>query len=158
MHCLAALERLTSGQVFIEDVEVGRLTDKALAVLRRERIGFVFQSYNLVPTLALSIYERTHELGLLRAVGMTRPLLRRTVRGEAVIIALLGTVEGLVVGILLGWAVVAALESQGVTQLSIPVRQLVVVTMLAALAGVVAAAAPGRRAARLNVLRAISTH
>ncbi|MGC4110079.1 MAG: ABC transporter ATP-binding protein [Nocardioides sp.] len=51
LHCLAALDRLTSGQVFIEDVEVGSLKDKALTVLRRERIGFVFQSYNLVPTL-----------------------------------------------------------------------------------------------------------
>jgi putative ABC transport system ATP-binding protein len=51
LHCLAALDRLTSGQVFIEDVDVGTLNDKALTLLRRERIGFVFQSYNLVPTL-----------------------------------------------------------------------------------------------------------
>jgi putative ABC transport system permease protein len=107
-------------------------------------------------TLALSIHERTHELGLLRAVGMTRAQLRRTVRAEAVIIALLGTLEGLVVGTLLGWAVVAALESQGITRLSIPVTQLVVVTALASLAGVVAATAPGRRAGRLDVLAAIS--
>jgi putative ABC transport system ATP-binding protein len=52
LHCLAALDRLTSGQVLIEDVEVGTLNDKALTLLRRERIGFVFQSYNLVPTLS----------------------------------------------------------------------------------------------------------
>jgi putative ABC transport system ATP-binding protein len=52
LHCLAALDRLTSGQVFIEDVEVGSLGDKALTLLRRERIGFVFQSFNLVPTLS----------------------------------------------------------------------------------------------------------
>jgi putative ABC transport system ATP-binding protein len=51
LHCLAALDRLTSGQVFIEDVDIGSLNDKALTLLRRERIGFVFQSYNLVPTL-----------------------------------------------------------------------------------------------------------
>jgi putative ABC transport system ATP-binding protein len=51
LHCLAALDRLTSGQVFIDDVDVGTLNDKALTLLRRERIGFVFQSYNLVPTL-----------------------------------------------------------------------------------------------------------
>jgi putative ABC transport system permease protein len=69
---------------------------------------------------------------------------------------MLGTLEGLVVGTLLGWAVVVALKSQGITQLSVPVTQLVVVTVLAALAGVVAATAPGRRAARLDVLAAIS--
>ena len=109
-------------------------------------------------TLALSIYERTHELGLLRAVGMTRRQLRAVVRGESVVIALLGTVQGLVAGVLLGWAVVTALESQGVTRLSVPVSQLAIVGVLAVLAGVVAAAAPARRATHLDVLRAISHH
>jgi putative ABC transport system permease protein len=121
-------------------------------------LALVIALIGIANTLALSIYERTHELGLLRAVGMTRSQLRRTVRGESIIIALLGTVEGLAVGTLLGWAVVAALESQGITELSIPVTQLAVVTVLAVVAGVVAAAAPGRRASRVNVLRAISTH
>jgi putative ABC transport system permease protein len=119
-------------------------------------LALVIALIGIANTLALSIHERTHELGLLRAVGMTRAQLRRTVRAEAVIIALLGTLEGLVVGTLLGWAVVAALESQGITRLSIPVTQLVVVTALASLAGVVAATAPGRRAGRLDVLAAIS--
>jgi putative ABC transport system permease protein len=108
-------------------------------------------------TLALSIHERTRELGLLRAVGMTRPQLRSTVRSESVIIALLGAAEGLVVGTLFGWAIVSALKSAGVTQLSVPIVQLVVVALLAALAGVLAAVGPGRRAARLDVLRAITT-
>jgi putative ABC transport system permease protein len=121
-------------------------------------LALVIALIGIANTLALSIHERTHELGLLRAVGMTRPQLRRTVRAEAVIIAVLGTVEGLVVGTLLGWAVVIALKSEGVTTLSIPFGQLLVVAMLASLAGVVAATAPGRRAARLDVLRAISRH
>ena len=108
-------------------------------------------------TLALSIHERTRELGLLRAVGMTRPQLRRTVRTESVIIALLGAAEGLLVGTLFGWAIVAALKSEGVTQLSVPVVQLVIVAVLAGVAGILAALAPGRRAARLDVLRAITT-
>jgi len=119
-------------------------------------LALVIALIGIANTLALSIHERTRELGLLRAVGMTRPQLRRTVRAEAVIIALLGTVEGLVVGTLLGWAVVSALESQGITRLSIPLTQLVIITVLASLAGVVAATAPGRRAARLDVLAAIS--
>ena len=108
-------------------------------------------------TLALSIHERTRELGLLRAVGMTRPQLRRTVRTESVITALLGAAEGLLVGTLFGWAIVAALKSEGVTQLSVPVVQLVIVAVLAGVAGILAALAPGRRAARLDVLRAITT-
>ena len=108
-------------------------------------------------TLALSISERTRELGLLRAVGMTRGQLRSVVRLESVIIASMGAVQGLVVGTLFGWAIVSALKSEGVSQLSVPVLQLVVVAVLAAVAGVLAAVAPGRRAARLDVLRAVTT-
>jgi putative ABC transport system permease protein len=121
-------------------------------------LALVIALIGIANTLALSIYERTHELGLLRAVGMTRRQLRGMVRGESVVIALLGTVEGLVVGVLLGWAVVTALKSEGATRLSIPVTQLVIVAVLAALAGVLAAMGPARRAARLDVLRAISHH
>ena len=108
-------------------------------------------------TLALSIHERTHELGLLRAIGMTRAQLRSSVRLESLIIALLGTAEGLVVGTLFGGAVVAALKSHGVSRLSIPMTQLAVVAVLAGVAGVLAAVLPSRRAARLDVLRAITT-
>jgi putative ABC transport system permease protein len=108
-------------------------------------------------TLAVSIHERTHELRLLRAVGMTRRQLRATIRYESLIIALLGAAEGLVVGVLFGWAIVAALKSEGVTQLSVPVVQLLVIAVLAGIAGVLAAVSPRRRAARLDVLRAITT-
>ncbi|MFL6164307.1 MAG: ABC transporter permease [Jatrophihabitantaceae bacterium] len=108
-------------------------------------------------TLALSIHERTRELGLLRAVGMTRAQVRTTVRYESLIMALLGTLQGLLIGVLLGWAIVTAMHSQGITVLSIPVLRLVIIAVLAAGAGVLAAVAPGRRAARLNVLTAIAT-
>jgi putative ABC transport system permease protein len=108
-------------------------------------------------TLALSIYERTHELGLLRAVGATRGQLRAVVRYESLVISLFGAVEGLALGTLLGWAIVAALHSQGVTQLVFPVTQLITVALLAGAAGIVAALAPSRRAARLNILRAVTT-
>ena len=121
-------------------------------------LALVIALIGIANTLALSIYERTRELGLLRAVGMTRRQLRSVIRGESVLIALLGTVEGLVVGVLLGWAVVASLRSQGVTELSVPLTLLLVVALLATLAGVLAAAGPAHRAARLDVLRAISRH
>jgi putative ABC transport system permease protein len=107
-------------------------------------------------TLALSIFERTRELGLLRAVGMTRAQLRRTIRWESVIIALQGTVLGLVIGVFFGWALVTALADQGIDQFTIPVVSLVVVAVIAALAGVVAAIAPSRRASKLNILQAIA--
>ncbi|MDQ3898438.1 MAG: FtsX-like permease family protein [Actinomycetota bacterium] len=108
-------------------------------------------------TLALSIFERTRELGLLRAVGMTRTQLRSTVRWESVIIAVLGTAVGLVVGSIFGWALVKALSGEGINTLSIPAGQLATVAFMASTAGVAAAILPARRAARLRpaeVLRA----
>jgi putative ABC transport system permease protein len=108
-------------------------------------------------TLALSIAERHREVGLLRAVGTTRPQLRSTIRWEAVIIALQGTLLGLVIGVFFGWALVSALHDQGVTLFQVPVLSLLVVVVLAALAGALAAIPPSRRAAKLDVLRAVVT-
>jgi len=108
-------------------------------------------------TLALSIYERTRELGLLRAVGATRGQLRSMVRAEALVISAFGALEGLVLGTFFGWAIVDSMGSLGVTQLTFPVPQLLIVTVLAALAGLLAAIAPSRRAAKLNILQAVTT-
>jgi putative ABC transport system permease protein len=108
-------------------------------------------------TLALSIYERTRELGVLRAVGMTRGQLRSTVRAEALVISSFGALEGLLLGAFLGWALVDAMRSSGFTQLAFPVPQLLIVAVLAALAGLLAAIAPSRRAAKLNILQAVTT-
>ncbi len=113
-------------------------------------------------TLALSIFERTRELGLLRAVGMTRRQVRSTVRWESVIIALFGTGLGLVIGIGFARAIVkalndAALTGQGLGVFTIPVTTLGVVVVIAAIAGVAAAVLPARRAAGLDILDAIAT-
>ena len=108
-------------------------------------------------TLALSIIERTRELGMMRAVGMTRSQLRSMIRWESVIIAIQGTVLGLVVGVLFGWALVTALSDEGFETFRLPVVTLVVIVVLAALAGVLAAVWPARRAAKLDVLRAVVT-
>ena len=120
-------------------------------------LAVVIALIGIANTLALSIYERTRELGLLRAVGATRGQLRATVRSESLIISLLGAVEGLVIGVLFGWAIVTALASSGVTQLVVPVAQLLELALLAGLAGLLAAVSPSRRAARMDVLRAITT-
>ncbi|HEV2452377.1 MAG TPA: FtsX-like permease family protein [Streptosporangiaceae bacterium] len=106
-------------------------------------------------TLALSIVERTRELGVMRAVGMTRHQLRAMIRWESVIIALQGTLLGLIVGVFFGWALVLAMKDQGVNVFSLPVLTLVIVVVLAGLAGAAAAIWPSRRAAKLNILHAI---
>jgi putative ABC transport system permease protein len=119
-------------------------------------LAVIIALIGIANTLALSIYERTRELGLLRAVGTTRGQVRSIVRSEAVIISLFGAIEGLVLGIVFGCAIVAAMHSLGY-QLSIPVTQLIAVAVLAGLAGIVAAILPSRRAARLNILQAVTT-
>jgi putative ABC transport system permease protein len=109
-------------------------------------------------TMALSLHERTRELGLLRAVGQTRRQLRRTVRWESVIIAVFGTVGGLALGTFLGWGLMRAMNaSEGIGVFVAPVPTLLTVLVAAAVAGVIAAARPARRAAKLDVLEAIAT-
>ena len=120
-------------------------------------LAIVIAMLGIGNTLALSIFERTRELGVMRAVGMTRSQLRSTIRWESVIVALQGTLLGLVVGIFFGWALVRAQKNQGITVLSLPYLTLVIVIVLAGLAGVAAAILPSRRAARLNILQAIVT-
>jgi putative ABC transport system permease protein len=120
-------------------------------------LAVVIALLGIVNTLALSIFERTHEIGLMRAVGMSRRQTRSVIRWEAVITALLGTLLGLIIGLFFGWSVVKSLGDSGIHQLAIPVGQLVVVVIVAALAGVLAAILPARRAARLDVLAAIGT-
>lgn len=118
-------------------------------------LAIIIALLGIANTLALSIAERTREVGLLRAVGMTRSQLRSAIRWEAVIIALQGTLLGLVIGTFFGWALVKALHDQGVTVFRIPAVSLIVIVLLACLAGMVAAMPPSRRAAKLDVLRAV---
>jgi putative ABC transport system permease protein len=119
-------------------------------------LAIVIAGLGILNTLALSVLERTRELGLLRAVGMSRRQTRRMIRWEAVIIAVIGAVLGLVVGVFFGWAVVRAIADTGINVLRVPGGQLVGYVVVAALLGVGAAVFPARRAARLNVLAAIA--
>jgi putative ABC transport system permease protein len=120
-------------------------------------LAIIIALIGIANTLALSIYERTHELGLLRAVGMTRKQVRSSIRWESVIIAVFGTLLGLVIAVFFSWSVFLALKDQGFSHFSVAPAQLTVIVVLAALAGVIAAIWPARRAAKLDVLRAIQT-
>jgi putative ABC transport system permease protein len=117
-------------------------------------LSVIVSLFGMLNTLVLSVFERTLELGMLRAVGMTRRQARRMVRHESVITALIGAALGLPLGIMLAAAVTHALGKYGVT-FSVPVGSLVVFAIAAMIAGVLAAIAPARRAARLNVLEAL---
>jgi putative ABC transport system permease protein len=104
----------------------------------------------------LSVFERTHEIGLLRAVGMRRRQVRAMIRSEAVILSIFGALIGIIVGTGLGIALAASLKQQGITDIVVPAGSLIVFLIIAALLGLVAASWPARRAAKLDVLAAIA--
>jgi putative ABC transport system permease protein len=120
-------------------------------------LAVVISVIGIANTLALSVHERTRELGVLRAVGMHRRQLRRAVRWESLMIAALGAVLGAALAIGGAWGLVRALGDQGVAHLTVPGAQLAVILGMAGLAGVVAAAGPARRAAKLDILKAIAS-
>lgn len=121
-------------------------------------LSIIVALFGVVNTLVLSVFERTREIGLLRAIGMHRRQVRRMIRGEAVVVSLLGAVIGLILGMAFGAALVPSLVGPGsYTKLAIPFGTIIVVLIAAAVFGVIAAIWPAHRASRLDVLQAIST-
>jgi putative ABC transport system permease protein len=120
-------------------------------------LALVIAVLGIVNTLALSVIERTREVGLLRAIGVSRRQLRQMIRLEAIVIAVLGALLGVVMGVVFGVAVMQPLASEGLDVVVVPGLQLVLYVVGAALVGVLAAVLPARRAARLDVLQAIAT-
>jgi putative ABC transport system permease protein len=119
-------------------------------------LAVVIALIGIVNTLMLSVFERTHELGLLRAVGIKRRQVRAMIRSEAVIVALFGAVIGVIMGAGLGVAFAASLGQQGITEIAVPWVELVGFLVLSAVLGLGAASWPARRAAGLDVLTAIA--
>ena len=117
-------------------------------------LSIIVSLFGMVNALALSVFERTRELGMLRAIGLTRRQTRRMIRYESVIIALIGAALGLPLGILLAGVITKALDSLDVT-FSLPLVPIIVFGVVATFAGMLAAVLPARRASRLNVLKAL---
>jgi putative ABC transport system permease protein len=119
-------------------------------------LAIVIAVLGVVNTLALSVVERTREIGLLRAIGLARRQLRRMIRLESVVIAVFGAVLGLALGLVWGVCIQQVLELQGMKALAIPWGTIVAVVVGSAVVGVVAALLPALRASRMNVLAAIA--
>ena len=119
-------------------------------------LAVIIAVLGIVNTLALSVIERTREVGLLRAVGMSRRQLRTMIRLESVAISVLGAVLGIALGLIFGISLQQAISDEGIAVLSVPYVQLIIFVLLAAVVGVLAAVWPARRAARMDVLRAIT--
>ena len=118
-------------------------------------LSLVISAFGIVNTLSLAVHERVRELGVLRAVGMTRREVRRLVRYESVITALLGAAMGIAAGLGLAAIVTSAFAEEGLA-FAVPAGMLAAFVAVAVLAGVLAAAFPARRAARLDVLDALA--
>ena len=119
-------------------------------------LAIVIALLGITNTMALSVLERTREIGLMRAIGMTRRQTRSMIRLEAGIVSMFGALLGVIVGIAFGWVAVIAIPDTIIDRLAIPVGTLVVYAVVATIAGLVAASFPARRAARLNILDSIA--
>lgn len=139
-----------------QDTLEGRI-DQALATVSiLLLVSVIIAILGIVNTLLLSVYERTREIGLVRAIGMTRRQVRRVIRWESIIVAVFGGVLGITLGLVFGFIATTALPDSFISQTGIPVLWLILVLLACVVAGLIAALLPAYRASRLNVLEAIA--
>ncbi len=143
-----------SNQQELKEKQEGQIDNLVNLIYALLALAIVVSLFGIANTLALSIHERTRELGMLRAIGMSRRQVRTMIRYEAVITALIGAILGMVLGVLFAALIAQPLKSEGFT-LSYPIGTLVLLLAFAALAGVLAAIGPARRAAQIDVLKAL---
>jgi putative ABC transport system permease protein len=148
--------KLLSKQEYIDE-QAGQVNQLLGLIYGLLFLSVIIAIVGIIITLLLSVFERQREIGLLRAVGMTRSQVRTTVRWESVITSLLGAVLGIVLGLALGWVVVFSLRDQGLTSFQIPVGTTVAIMVLSFIVGVLAAVYPAWRATKVDVLEALTT-
>ena len=140
------------------DEQAGQVNQLLALIYGLLALSVVISVVGIVITLLLSVLERRREIGLLRAVGMTRSQVRTTVRWESVITSLIGAVTGIVLGLGFGWVIVFALRDEGLTTFHLPVGSTVFIVITAFVVGVLAAVYPARRATKVNILEALTTN
>jgi putative ABC transport system permease protein len=148
--------KLLSKQEYIDE-QAGQVNQLLGLIYGLLFLSVIIAIVGIIITLLLSVFERQREIGLLRAVGMTRSQVRTTVRWESVITSLLGAVLGIVLGLALGWVVVFSLRDQGLTSFQIPVGTTIAIMVLSFIVGVLAAVYPAWRATKVDVLDALTT-
>lgn len=137
-----------------KDAVVGQINQLLVMLYVLLALSVVISLFGIVNTLVLSVYERTREIGMVRAIGSTRSQVRSTVRFESVITSVIGAILGIVVGVAFAYVITIRFADQGIT-FSVPWVQLVAFLVVAVVVGVVAAILPARRAARIDILQAI---
>ena len=137
-----------------KDTRTGEITKSLQILYALLGLSVIVSLFGVINTLVLSVFERTRELGMLRAIGMTRRQVRRMIRHESVVTALIGAALGIAVGMFLAVLTTAALSQYGIV-FAVPYGTLVVFVGVAILAGMLAAILPARRASKLNVLEAL---
>jgi len=139
-----------------EQTEVGLINSIIHLVYVLLALAVLIALIGIVNTIMLSVFERTREIGLLRAVGMRRRQVKTMIRSEAVILAIFGAIIGIIIGTGMGVALVSSLRNSGIDETVVPVSELVLFLVIAAVLGLIAASWPARRAAKLDVLAAIA--
>ena len=152
----AGIGTLLSKEQFIDD-QAAQINQILALIYGLLGLSIIIAIVGIVITLLLSVFERRREIGLLRAVGMTKSQVRTTVRWESVITSLLGAVSGVVLGIVMGVVVVAALDDEGDIAFQLPINETLSIVFISFLLGVLAAVYPAWRATRVNVVEAIAT-
>lgn len=149
--------KLLSKQQYIDE-QAGQINQLLGLIYGLLFLSVIIAIVGIIITLLLSVFERQREIGLLRAVGMTRAQVRTTVRWESVITSILGAVLGIVLGLALGWVVVFSLRDQGLTSFQIPVATTIFILIMSFVVGVMAAVYPAWRATKVDVLDALTTN
>jgi putative ABC transport system permease protein len=153
IQALGPVATVQTNQEFKDDL-VGQLNQLVAVLSVLLAMSVIISIFGIVNTLVLTIYERTREIGMLRAIGTSRWQIRWTIFHESIITAVIGGILGLIVGLVFGYVITKGLEDQGLSFV-VPVGQLILFVIVAVIVGMFAALLPARRAAKLNVLEAL---